>query len=96
MHIGQLKMKIIYKSALNLKITGFNILCDSRDALFTEGTIRHLLGKYSAEHLIKYYNEVVQSRIFRIKDIESDIHIIDCTKIAVNFDNHNYENYTHG
>lgn len=69
---------------------GFNII--NKDQLFTEGTIRHLFGKYTAEHLIEYYNEVVQNRIFTSKDITPNIHIVDCTKISVNKDNENYEN----
>ena len=70
---------------------GFNA---NRDTLFTEGTIRHLLGKYTAEHLVEYYNNVVQKQVFEAKDIKPDIHILDCTKIAVNMDNENYENAT--
>ena len=71
---------------------GFNIINHNKDALFTEGTVRHLLGKYTSEELIEYYNNVVQNKICKIKDIEPNIHILDCTKIAVNFDNENYEN----
>lgn len=68
---------------------GFNA---NKDTLFTEGTIRHLLGKYATEHLVDYYNDVVQNRIFISKDIKPDIHIVDCTKISVNIENNNYEN----
>lgn len=71
---------------------GFNMTFSENNALFTEGTIRYLLGKYTTEHLVEYYNNVVQKHIFAIKDIEPNIHIIDCTKIAVNIDNTNYEN----
>ena len=70
---------------------GFNIVNHDKDSLFTEGTVRHLLGKYTAEELIDYYNDVVQNRIMKHKDIEPNIHILDCTKIAVNIDNQNYE-----
>ncbi len=71
---------------------GFNISCNNKAELFTEGTVRHLLGKYTAEQLVDYYNEVAQNRILKHKGIEPNIHIIDCTKIAVNKDNENYEN----
>lgn len=71
---------------------GFNIACNTKKELFTEGAIRHLIGKYTAHQLIDYYNEVVKQRIFVTKDINPDIHILDCTKIAVNKDNKNYEN----
>lgn len=71
---------------------GFNIAIENKDELFTEGTIRYLLNKYNADDLVAYYNEVIQNRICKKKDIETNIHILDCTKIAVNFDNENYEN----
>ena len=71
---------------------GFNICFNNKNELFTEGTVRHLLGKYSAEHLIAYYNSVVYDKIFNTKGINPNIHILDCTKIAVNVDNENYEN----
>ena len=70
---------------------GFNIAFNNKSSLFTEGTIRHLLGKYTTEHLVEYYNDVVQNNIFTKKDIAPNIHILDCTKIAVNIDNENYE-----
>lgn len=71
---------------------GFNIINHNKDELFTEGTLRYLLGKYTADELVRYYNDVVQNRISVIKDIEPNIHILDCTKIAVNINNENYEN----
>lgn len=71
---------------------GFNVIFKDKDALFSEGTVRYLIGKYSAEQLIQYYNDVVQNRILIKKDIKPTIHIVDCTKIAVNKDNENYEN----
>lgn len=70
---------------------GFNISTGSGGS-FTEGTIRHLIGKYSDKDFFNYYNNVVQNNIFTDKDICTDIHILDCTKIAVNYDNPNYEN----
>ena len=71
---------------------GYNIVNHNGDGLFTEGTIRHLLGKYTAEEWINYYNNIVQKNIFHKKEITPNIHILDCTKISVNFDNANYEN----
>lgn len=73
---------------------GYNLLNDDKEDFFTEGTIRYLLGKYSNEDLIDYYNSVVKNHIMPLKDIKPNIHILDCTKIAVNFDNGNYENST--
>lgn len=71
---------------------GYNLVNHDKEELFTEGTIRHLLGKYTSEEWINYYNDVVRGQIFAKKGIEPNIHILDCTKIAVNFDNGNYEN----
>lgn len=71
---------------------GYNLVNHDKDGLFTEGTIRYLVGKYTSEELIDYYNNTVQKNIFAKKGIEPNIHILDCTKIAVNFDNENYEN----
>ncbi len=71
---------------------GYNFLFSGNKELFTEGTIRYLLGKYSNEDLITYYNKVVQNHIMPLKNIKPNIHILDCTKIAVNIDNENYEN----
>ncbi len=73
---------------------GYNLLNDDKEDFFTEGTIRYLLSKYSNEDLINYYNSVVKNRIMPLKNIKPNIHILDCTKIAVNFDNENYENST--
>ena len=73
---------------------GYNLVNDDKEDFFTEGTIRYLLSKYSNEDLIAYYNSVVKNHIMPLKDIEPNIHILDCTKIAVNFDNKNYENST--
>lgn len=71
---------------------GYNLINHNKEELFTEGTIRHLLGKYTSEEWINYYNDTVKRNIFAKKGIETNIHILDCTKIAVNFDNENYEN----
>ena len=73
---------------------GYNLLNDEKEDFFTEGTIRYLLSKYSNEDLIDYYNSVVKNHIMPLKDIKPNIHILDCTKIAVNFENDNYENST--
>ena len=71
---------------------GYNLVNHTGDGLFTEGTIRHLLGKYTSEEWINYYNDTVRKNIFYKKEIQPNIHILDCTKIAVNYDNTNYEN----
>lgn len=70
---------------------GYNLVFHDKKELFTEGTIRYLLNKYSNDDLIFYYNDVVRNHIMPLKDIKPNIHILDCTKIAVNLDNENYE-----
>ena len=76
---------------------GYNAMStDKSDGWFNEGTIRHLLGKYKSEDIFNYYNNVVQKHIFNTMDIETNIHILDCTKIAVNYNNENYEGSTYG
>lgn len=71
---------------------GYNIVLNNKEELFTEGTIRYLLNKYANEDFVCYYNTVVQKHIMPLKAIRPNIHILDCTKITVNFDNENYEN----
>ncbi len=71
---------------------GYNIVFGGKNEFFTEGTIRYLLGKYTNQDLISYYNNVIQNHIMPTKDIKPNIHILDCTKVSVNFDNVNYEN----
>ena len=72
---------------------GYNILnTDPNKGWFTEGSLRHLINKYTSEDIFNYYNEVVQNYIYETMGITTDIHILDCTKIAVNPDNPNYEN----
>ena len=61
-------------------------------SLMTEGSLRFLIGKYSAEDLIDGYNRTVQEYIMPHMDIVPNIHILDCTDIEVNFWNTNYEN----
>lgn len=67
---------------------------DQSKGLLTEGTIRHLLKKYKSEDIFDYYNEIVQNHILKKLDMGANIHILDCTKIAVNIDNTNYEGST--
>jgi len=71
---------------------GYNAFDNNGNGWLTEGTIRHLLGKYNSEDIFNYYNGVVQNHILKKLDIDTNIHILDCTKIAVNFNNNNYEN----
>ena len=56
---------------------GYNAInTDDSDGWLSEGAIRHLIGKYSADDLINYYNEVI-NYIYESMDIEPNIHILD-------------------
>ena len=93
-HTSLTDIPVAIKDHRVLAELGYNILFKDKTAAFTEGTIRHLLGKYTNDDLIAYYNNTVQNHIMPLKDIRPNIHILDCTKISVNFDNENFENST--
>ncbi len=59
--------------------------------LMREGTIRHLIEMYQRGELISLYNKIVQNYILPKMDIDSNIHILDCTKVRVNLKNEHYE-----
>jgi hypothetical protein len=62
-----------------------------REGLMTEGALRNIVGKYDAASLVASYNTFVQGHAFGRMGIEPDIHILDCTKLAVPLGNGNYE-----
>lgn len=73
---------------------GYSLYDDSGSigqSLMNEGTIRFLIGKYSTDDLVYGYNNTVQNCIMPKMDIASNIHILDCTDLEVNFENKNYE-----
>ena len=59
--------------------------------LMQEGSLRFLIGKYTPDILIQGYNDVVQNQIMPKCDIETNIHVLDCTDLEVNYFNQNYE-----
>lgn len=61
------------------------------NGLMREGTIRHMIKMYQHGELISLYNKTVQNHILPKMKIESNIHILDCTKVRVNLKNENYE-----
>ena len=80
--------------AETLSEIGLNIWDNERsleEGLMSEGTIRNLVKKYTADELIQAYNIYVQEHIYPNMDIMTDIHILDCTEIQVELDNDNYE-----
>lgn len=79
-----------YKTLAELGYTLFDKNGIKR-SLMTEGALRFLIGKYNAETLICGYNNAVQNGIMKKMNLESNIHILDCTDIEVNYFNSNYE-----
>lgn len=74
---------------------GYNLIGkELNKGLLSEGTIRHLLGKWNSDDWISYYNNTVQNHIMRKQNIQPNLHILDCTNIRVNLNNENYENAT--
>jgi len=81
-------------NAETLSEIGWNIWDNERsleEGLMSEGTIRNLVKKYTAEELIQAYNVYVQEYVFPRMDIMPDIHILDCTELEVELNNRNYE-----
>jgi len=73
---------------------GYNLVSTDGDletGLMSESSLRFLIGKYKATELFSAYNNTVQNHIMPKLDIVPNIHILDCTKLCVNFDNYNYE-----
>ena len=75
---------------------GYTIVGDDDDhnlknGLMRESTLRFLLGKYKFDEFFDSYNNIVQNFILPKIGVQSNIHILDCTKIEVNLDNENYE-----
>ncbi len=62
-----------------------------KSGLMQESSLRFLLSKYDKQMFIDGYNNTVQKGIMPLLDIESNIHILDCTDLEVNFANDNYE-----
>ncbi|MDR1771736.1 MAG: transposase [Hungatella sp.] len=63
-----------------------------KHGLMQEGSLRFLLNKYDYSLFINGYNDTVQKGIMPLFNIESNIHILDCTDLEVNYYNENYEN----
>lgn len=73
---------------------GYTLIDDSgnlKNGLMQEGSLRHLLGKYSPSIFMGGYIYTVQKGILPLLDIEPNMHILDCTDLEVNFKNSNYE-----
>lgn len=62
-----------------------------QQGLMQEGSLRSLFGKYTKDVMVDGYNQAVQKYVMPKLDIETNIHILDCTDLEVNFSNTNYE-----
>ena len=60
-------------------------------SMMTEGTLRNFIAKYTHEDLFTAYNNIIQNHVMPRMDMSANIHILDCTKISVNYWNTNYE-----
>lgn len=73
---------------------GYTLIDDSgnlKTGLMQEGSLRFLLGKYNPSLFVNGYNYTVQKGILPLLDIETNIHVLDCTDLEVNLKNSNYE-----
>jgi len=59
--------------------------------LMRESSLRAIIEKYAPSELFINYNNTVQDYIMPKLDLSANIHILDCTKLEVNFSNKNYE-----
>lgn len=77
-----------------LAVLGYNLIA-TKDGLqkgfMTEGSLRHLIGKYKSDELFNSYNHAVQNHMMPRMGVLPDIHILDCTKLEVNWYNTHYE-----
>ncbi|CRF28895.1 Transposase [Mycobacterium tuberculosis] len=91
--------------ASTLADLGYNIIDTERgleEGLFTEGSIRNWIKRYTDEEpsqndnvyshpFIDAYNTYVQDRVFPSQNMIPHMHILDCSKIEVLLENKNYE-----
>lgn len=72
---------------------GYNIISDKDvdKGIMTEGSLRHLWKKYEYYDFFIYYNKTVQNHILKKLNLKATKHILDCTKLKVEYWNDNYE-----
>lgn len=79
-------VKLLEKLKLNLLET------NKDGSYFTEGWLREYINGYkSSDIIVNEFNELLFAMVSKLEE-KPKIHILDCTKIAVNFVNTNYEN----
>lgn len=78
---------------------GLNIAYNPNEGLLKEANIRAWLAKYESEefefnnYFINHFNSFTKEYL-SVSNIESNIHILDCSILDVNLDNENYEGST--
>jgi hypothetical protein len=80
--------------AETLAAFGWNLWDTEREinnGLFSEGVMRNIVEKYEASEFIDSYNAYVKDEVLETPETKPSIHILDCTNIAVNLSNDNFE-----
>ena len=86
---------LLAELGLNVKVLspgeGISRRGTKEQAPFNGDVTRKMLNGVESPELIDWYNRVVGAAYLRQADYKPCIHILDCTKLVVNFDNENYE-----
>ena len=87
--------KLLAELGLNVKVLseggGISRRGTKEDAPFNGDVTRKMLNNVGPPELIRWYNRVAGTAYLRQADYRPCIHILDCTKLIVNFHNQNYE-----
>ncbi len=86
---------LLAELGLNVKVLspgdGISRRGTKENAPFNGDVTRKMLNGVKPQELIHWYNRVVGVAYLRQADYKPCIHILDCTKLVVNFQNENYE-----
>jgi hypothetical protein len=86
---------LLAELGLNVKVLsegdGISRRGTKEKAPFNGDVIRKMLNDIQPHELIRWYNRVAGASYLRQADYKPCIHILDCTKLMVNFDNEKYE-----
>ena len=86
---------LLAELGLNVKVLsegdGISRRGTKEKAPFNGDVIRKMLNDIQPQELIRWYNRVAGASYLRQADYKPCIHILDCTKLMVNFDNEKYE-----
>ena len=86
---------LLAELGLNVKVLaegeGISRRGTQENAPFSGDVIRKMLRKMTAQELVDWYNCYVGRAYLRQADYTPCLHIMDCTKLVVNYENRNYE-----